>query len=409
VRALWVVNAVAFEARPAVVQAIAARPEVAWVQEDPFLPGPTPEPAAAADATPAWNIERIFAPAVWADGYRGEGVTVGIMDTGVDATHPALAGKMAPGGWFDAVKGLTTPYDDTGHGTHVTGIIVGGDVDGTAIGVAPGAKYLAAKALDSANQFTWSWVLAAGQWFPDPNGDGDPSDAPQVVNCSWAFNVKTEAGYHAMLELWRAAGILPVFAIGNSGPSPGSALSPGSDPLVFGVGMTNSSDVIGDASGRGPAPSVSPFNGVLKPDLTAPGVTIGSARRTGGITYMSGTSMASPHVAGALALLCQRYPGISYHDAWYRLTTSAVDFGATGPDNVYGYGLLNIYSAIHLTGIPGDVDGDGIVTPADAAVALAIAGGLKLDKDAAARADIAPLTGRVDVRDAIAILRWAEG
>jgi bacillopeptidase F len=409
IRPLWVVNAVAFRAAPAVVRAIAARPDVRTVEEDPLQPGLPPGAAAQADAAPQWNIEHIFADVVWGEGFRGDGVRVGVMDTGVDATQPALAGKMAPGGWRDFVGQRTTPYDDNGHGTHVTGIICGGDINGTAIGVAPDATYLAAKVLDASNSFYGSTVLDAGQWLLDPNGDGDPADAPDIVNCSWAYTSRAVTDFHPMLVLWRAAGILPVFAIGNSGPSSSTAMSPGSDPLAIGVGATTSADVVADFSSRGPAPLTAPFNGALKPDIVAPGVTIGSAKRGGGILYMSGTSMASPHVAGALALLRQRFPGISFRDAWYRITRTAKDIGAAGADNDAGYGLLNIYTAIHLTAIPGDTDGDGMVTPADAALALRIGGGLAADKTAVPRGDIAAPAGRLDARDAVAILRWWNG
>jgi bacillopeptidase F len=409
IRPLWVVNAVAFRAAPAVVRAIAARPDVRIVEADPLQPGLPPAPAAQADAMPSWNIEHIFADTVWSEGFRGEGVRVGVMDTGVDAAQPALAGKMAPGGWRDFVGRRTTPYDDNGHGTHVTGIICGGEINGTAIGVAPGATYLAAKVLGATNQFSGSTVLEAGQWLLDPNGDGDPADAPDIVNCSWVYDSRAVTDFHTMLVLWRAAGILPVFAIGNSGPSASSALSPGSDPLAIGVGATTSTDAVADFSSRGPAPANPPFNGVLKPDIVAPGVNVGSAKRGGGILYMSGTSMASPHVAGALALLRQRFPGISFRDAWYRITKTAKDLGAAGADNVSGYGLLNIYAAIHLAAIPGDTDGDGIVTPADAALALRIGGGLAADKTAVPRGDIAAPAGRLDARDAVAILRWWSG
>lgn len=415
IRPLWVVNAVAFDAPPAVIRAIAARPDVRVVDADPLMPSiePTPEPEEPTDgggaATVNWNISRIGADSLWATGNTGQGVRVGIIDTGVDVNHPALIGKMAPGGWFDAVSGKKAAYDDNGHGTHVTGIVVGGDVAGSSIGVAPGAKYLAAKALNATSSFMFSWVLAAGQWLLDPNGDGKTDDAPDIINCSWAFSTRGAADYHPMLELWRAAGILPVFAIGNSGPSAATALPPGTDPLVFGVGATNAYDVLADFSGRGPAPSNAPFNGVLKPDLVAPGVNIFSAQRGGGTARMDGTSQAAPHVAGALALLRKQFPGITYEAAYRRLTLSAADKGAMGPDMLYGYGLLNVYAAMQLPAPVGDANGDGIVTPADVALALKIAGGLVNDKAAATRADVANPKGRVDLVDAITILRSYNG
>lgn len=418
VRPLWAVNAVAFEAPASLVRAIAQRPDVRVVEGDPLIANPipawegdenAPAPFLLATGTPAWNIHKIGADSVWASGNHGEGVRVGVMDTGVDANHPALLGKLAANGWYDAVSGNTIPYDDNGHGTHVTGIIVGGNIGSTAIGVAPGATYLAAKALNAANAFQFSWVVAAGQWLLDPNGDGNTVDAPDIINCSWAFSSRTASDYHAILGLWRAAGILPVFAIGNQGPNPGSAGSPGSDPLVFGVGATSALDIAADFSGRGPAPPGSPFNGVLKPDVTAPGVNVTSAKAGGSSVIMSGTSMAAPHVSGALALLRHQFPGISFAAAYSRLTASAVDLGDAGPDQTYGYGRINVYAAIQLPGPPGDANNDGVVTPADAVLALRLAGGLVMDKAAATRADIAAPTGRVDVRDVVTILRVYNG
>lgn len=348
-RALWIIDAVAFRAAPAVIRQMARMPDIDRIEADPSgqVKETAPTIRQPRGTGVSWNVSLIRANALWAEGITGSGVCVGIIDTGVDATHPDLAGKMVPGGWFDAVNGRTAPYDDYGHGTHVTGTICGGAASGTAIGVAPGVRFLSAKALDASNRFTGSDVLAAGQWMADPNGDGDPSDAPEIISCSWMYDSQTTTTYHSMLQLWRAEGIWPVFAGGNSGPDAFSIGNPGSDPLAISVGATTSTDGIADFSSRGPAPAFAPYDGVLKPDVCAPGVLILSSIPGGKYGSWSGTSMATPHVAGALALLRQAMPGLSFDDAYQRLTTAAIDFGAPGPDTAYGNGRLDAWATVH--------------------------------------------------------------
>lgn len=345
-RALWVVDAIAFSAPADTVREIARRRDIARVEEDTVhrIEPLTSGRARRGPGVP-WNLSIIGADSLWAAGINGAGVRVGIIDTGVDASHPELTGKMAPGGWYDAVNGLDTAYDDNGHGTFVTGLICGGSAGGTPIGVAPGATYLAAKAINSMGSFQTSWLLAAGQWMADPNGDGNPSDAPTIVNCSWSFDTFTDTDFRPVLELWRSEGIWPVFAAGNSGPGAYTVAPPGSDPLAICVGATNSTDGLADSSSRGPAPTMAPFDEALKPDVVAPGVLVRSAIPGGGYTAATGTSMACAHVSGALALLRQALPGLSYDDAYRRLTATAVDYGAPGPDTAYGFGRINAWAA----------------------------------------------------------------
>jgi len=357
VRSLWAVHAVAFEAPPEAVRAVASRPDVARVDEDtlhqagypPLVPAPEPSgPVPRYEADLTWNLERIGAGRSWDLGFDGEGVTVGVIDSGVDAGHPDLAGRMVAGGWLDVVAGGPAPYDDSGHGTHITGILCGGSAGGGHIGVAPGARFIAVKALDGANRFYLSWVIEAGQWMADPDGDGDPADAPDIVHCSWSFGSATSLDFRPILELWRSVGIWPVFAAGNRGPAASSVSAPGTDPLALSVGMTNAGNVVADSSGRGPAPLYSPFDGFLKPDLVAPGVAILSAVPGGGYAVATGTSMSAPHVTGALALLKQTHPGLDFDAARGRVTRAAMDLGLPGPDTAAGHGLLDAYAALQM-------------------------------------------------------------
>ncbi|HEY3267105.1 MAG TPA: S8 family serine peptidase [Armatimonadota bacterium] len=345
VRALWIVNAVAIEAGPAAISAIAARTDVTLVDVDETGHADGGKPAAA----PPWNLARIGADKLWAENLSGSGVTVGIIDTGLDALHPDLAGRLITGGWHDSVNGQTTPYDDNGHGTHVAGILCGGSASGTPIGVAPYARLLAAKALDAGARLQASWVIEAGQWMADPNGDSNPNDAPWAINCSWSFDSSITTAFRPVLQLWRSEGIVPVFAAGNAGPGRYSIESPASDPLALSVGMTNIFDAVADASGRGPAPPPAPFNENMKPDLVAPGVQIRSSLPGNRYGVDTGTSMAAPHVTGALALIRQDYPAITVEEAIQRVKATAADLGSPGADPNYGEGRLDVLAAAHAS------------------------------------------------------------
>lgn len=352
---LWIINGMAVKVPRTVLDEIARLPEVESIEYD--------EPVMLAEANPLevggtmtaeWNIEKIGVPTVWSTyGLDGTGVVIGSMDTGVEVTHQALAGKWRGGSnsWQDFVNGLPSPYDDHGHGTHTTGTMVGGDGPGgfgSDIGIAYGAKFIAAKVLDANNQFSdGSKVFQGAQWMLDPDGNPATDDFPDVINNSWVFFDPTYTGFHSAVEAWRAVGIIPVFAIGNEGPDPGTTRAPGNYDDVIGVGATYPSDAIWSASSRGPAPSGSgfPLDG-RKPDLTAPGKAIRSSLPGGTYGIWEGTSMATPHVAGTVALLLQAHPGASYDAVKTALLSSSVDLGAVGYDDAFGYGRLDALGAV---------------------------------------------------------------
>ena len=176
ITALWVANVVSAKATPSVIQAVAARPEVASVQLDETITLPPVQPGADEPTVDAaeWGISRVGAPIVWNFlGIRGEGSVVGILDTGVDPDHPDLLN--GPDAWFDAVNGLPAPYDDNDHGSHVTGTSVGGNAGGSDIGVAPGARYITCKAFNAGGSASSTDILQCMQWFTDP--DGNPGTA----------------------------------------------------------------------------------------------------------------------------------------------------------------------------------------------------------------------------------------
>jgi subtilisin family serine protease len=344
ITAIWIVNVVSASATPAVIKTVAARPEVASVKLDESISLPPVQPGADEPTVNAaeWGISRVGAPVVWNFlGTRGEGSVVGILDTGVDPDHPDLLN--GPDAWFDAVNGLPAPYDDHDHGSHVTGTSVGGNAGGSDIGVAPGARYISCKAFNSGGSGSSTDILQCMQWFTDPDGNPGTADYPDVVNNSWSAGSSFDNTFAAGVQAWRALGIFPAFAAGNSGPGVGSISSPGQNPESFAVGATDIADVIASFSGRGP----SSCDGTIAPEVSAPGVNIRSSVDGGGYANFNGTSMATPHVAGCIALIRSAanlegacgLPAIAWET--FLLRRFATDLGSAGPDNAYGAGRLN--------------------------------------------------------------------
>ncbi|KAE8888031.1 hypothetical protein PF003_g27840 [Phytophthora fragariae] len=325
---------------------------------------------AEADANvQTWSVGKIGANAVWKMGVTGVNVTVATIDTGVRVSHEALRDNYrGDHGWFDPESQSGVPYDLSGHGTHVMGSIVGTK----GIGVAPGAKWISCRGCRSASFCLESSLLACAQFVLCPTDSkgrqADCSKAPHIVNNSWGVIRGSTATFTAVIAAWQVAGIIPVFSIGNSG-SPktcGTAVSPGDTANVIGVGATNSNDVLLSQSSTGPS-----IDGRIKPDIVAPGVSIYSAwwTRDNVYTISSGTSVASPHVSGAAALLLSARPELTYEQVWTALTTTAAMDGdlvsnvvsnaafhascgnisdSTFPNNVFGYGRLDVQRAFAL-------------------------------------------------------------
>ncbi len=334
-----------------------------------------------------WGIDRINADDVWSTlGVRGEGIVVGSIDTGVNFQHPALAAQYRgnSGGeinhdynWFDPSQVCAggIPCDNNNHGTHTMGTMVGGDGGANNIGVAPGARWIAAKGCES-NSCSDRALLESGQWMLAPtrlDGSGaDPARRPQIINNSWG-GPGGNSWYSQTIDAWRAAGIFPAFSGGNSGPSCGSAGSPGDDEQAFASGSFDINNVIASTSGRGRV------GGAAKPDLAAPGVNVRSSFANGGYGSLSGTSMASPHTAGTVALIWAAAPTLQgdIGRTMAVLNETAVDTenltcgGTAADNNVWGEGRLDALAAVTLARLPvGTVTGH--VT--DAVSGRAIAG-----------------------------------
>lgn len=306
-----------------------------------------------------WGVGQIGAPEVWAKGFTGQGVVVGSIDSGVRGTHEALVNNFVGDyGWYAPPNNLTEPSDKSGHGTHTMGTIAGSG----GIGVAPGVKWMTCRGCPSGLCLE-NYLLTCFQFMicpTDTNGlNKDCSKAPHVINNSWS-SPGGKKTFVAAVDAWRAAGIVPVFASGNTGPTCGTARSPGDLATVISVGSTAVNGTLSISSSKGPALE----SLLVKPDVAAPGVLVRSAVHDGDSTYglKSGTSMATPHVVGTIALLLSAKPSLSFEEIRALLTESAERKNLTPlsagcgndsssattswPNNNYGSGRVNALSAL---------------------------------------------------------------
>ncbi|MFF8196451.1 S8 family serine peptidase [Streptomyces bobili] len=266
------------------------------------------------------STAQIGAPEAWAAGYDGKGVKVAVLDTGVDDTHPDLKDRI------DAAKNFSEAADTVdrvGHGTHVASTVAGSGArsGGKYKGVAPGARLISGKVLDDDGSGQESSLIAGAQWAVEQGA--------KVINLSLGGpdSPGDDPLEQAVDELSASSGALFVIAAGNEGPAAGTVGSPGSAAAALTVGAVDRTDAMADFSSRGPT-----ADGSLKPDLTAPGVDIVAAKAAEGTegdpaadghVSMSGTSMATPHVAGAAAILAQRHPDWTGERIKAALTASA--------------------------------------------------------------------------------------
>ncbi|GLZ78136.1 serine protease [Actinorhabdospora filicis] len=294
------------------------------------------------------SVPQVGAPAAWAAGYDGTGVTVAVLDSGYDAAHPDLAGRVKEARDFTG----TTPGapDLHGHGTHVASTVAGTGAasNGRYKGVAPGASLLIGKVcvdycMDSDMIAGMEWAAASGAAAVNMSIGGGATDGPDPV-------------VEALERLTAETGTLFVVAAGNSGPEAGSVETPGIAPSALTVGSVTKTDQLSGFSSRGPA-----ITHTVKPDLAAPGSDITAARASaapgeGPYLTMSGTSMATPHVTGAVAILKQRHPEWKAADLKRALTGSAKDLGDLDAFEV-GSGRLDVARALTQ-----DVRADGPVS-----------------------------------------------
>src|SRR6266446_5303667 len=331
-RSFYIVNAILVKGGREIAEALAARPDVARVEGNPHIQNPVPAPGAVVESSSQSHkpetiepgIAYTHAPAVWALGFRGQGITVAGADTGERWTHNALKphyrgwnGVTADHNynWHDAIHnsignpcGNDSPFpcDDNGHGTHTIGTAIGDDGAGNQIGMAPGAKWIGCRNMDQGNG-TPARYIECMEWFlaPYPVGgnpnQGDPLKAPDITTNSWVCPPSEGCSANtlqAAVEAQAAAGIMMVVAAGNAGPNCSTVQDPPSFyEASYTVGALNTgTDTIAGFSSRGPV--TRDGSNRTKPDITAPGTNTRSASNTcdSCYTFASGTSMATPHI-----------------------------------------------------------------------------------------------------------------
>ncbi|MCB9882975.1 MAG: S8 family serine peptidase [Planctomycetes bacterium] len=383
-RSFYIVNMVWVEGDRKLAQVLATREDVSRIERNPRVHG------MAIDASPANtpmmpalepNISYTGAPQVWAMGYTGQGTVVGGQDTGYQWDHPALIGQYRGWNgssanhdynWHDSIhsgggvcgSNTPAPCDDHGHGTHTMGTVLGDDGGGNQIGMAPGALWICSRNMDQGNG-TPATYMESFEFFlaPYPVGgtpaQGNPALAPDVTTNSWLCPPSEGCAPNSLLlavQAQRAAGILTVIAAGNSGSSCSSVQDP---PAIYdesySIGaMDYRNGSIARFSSRGPV--TIDGSGRTKPDLSAPGVGIRSSYP--GSTYASGwsgTSMATPHVAGAVALLISAHPALRGQPDMIEQVLNDTAVPATdgqcgassNPNNVYGHGILDVFAAVN--------------------------------------------------------------
>lgn len=293
------------------------------------------------DSVPLVNATHVWAFNNTLGNITGKNVTIAIIDSGIDYTHPDLGNctntshlagncKVLPG--YDYVNNDADALDDEGHGTHVAGIA---GANGSAKGVAPDATLIAYKVLDSAGWAYASDVIAAIE-----NASAAGYD---IISLSLGGNGNADDAMSTAVDAAVNAGSVVVIAAGNSGPAASTIGSPGTARLAVTVGNTDKSDALHSTSSRGPNPGTLE----IKPELTAPGEDISSTALGGGNTSMDGTSMSAPHVSGAAALIKQLHPSWSAAQIKAALVGSAKDLGFNLTDQ--GAGRLNALSAVNVS------------------------------------------------------------
>jgi subtilisin family serine protease len=387
-QSFYIVNAILVNGGREIAEALAARPDVARVEGNPHIQNSLPQRGSATDAssqaeTPATiepGVVYTHAPDVWALGFNGQNIVVASADTGVRWTHNALKphyrgwnGVTADHNynWHDSIHnsvgnpcGNDSPFpcDDYFHGSHTTGTAIGDDGGANQIGMAPGAKWIGCRNMDVGNG-TPARYIECMQWFLAPypigGGQGDPTKAPDITINSWSCPPSEGCSANtlqAAVAAQAAAAIMMVSAAQNYGPNCSTVEDPpGIYAETYSVGALNTgTDTIASFSSRGPV-TIDGSNR-MKPDISAPGTNTRSASNTSDNAYTiaSGTSMATPHIAGAMALLWSAIPSLqnqidpsrsAINNAAVHINTTQCN--STGvPNNVFGWGRVDILAAV---------------------------------------------------------------
>lgn len=435
-QSFFIINAIYAVGDARLIRMLAERDDIAYIADNPRFPLQLPpnepdENIISARSAVEWGVQKISADQVWALGYTGQGVVVAGQDTGYDWSHPAIKPKYRGWNgtvadhnynWHDAIHTLSPlnhdsipspslnpcgldakiPCDDDSHGTHTMGTMVGDDGAGNQIGVAPGARWIGVRNMERG----WgapNTYIEGFQWFIAPtdinNKNPDSKKAPHVINNSWGCptqegcNTSNFNIMNTVVNNVKAAGIVVVVSAGNSGSNCNtvndpSAIFEGS----FAVGATRQNDTIAGFSSRGNV--TVDGSGRLKPNVSAPGVSVRSSVPGGGYSSLNGTSMASPHVAGLVALIISANPKLAgqvekietiiEQTAKPMLTTQNCGgvSGLSVPNNTYGYGRVDALAAVQralqllsdTNEVPKNINITAFPNPFTAAVTLKIEG-----------------------------------
>ena len=371
------------------VYEMAERQDVAYLMANDVIPLETTSPTfwqritakarqLLAPDTLTWGVTAVNADDVWQTGVLGENIIVANIDTGVEWTHEALQAQYRGGAddhdynWYMPTSGCAgelEPCDNDGHGSHTMGTMVGSTHPTTpltateGIGVAPGAEWIACKGCES-NSCSFEALLACGDWMVAPtdlNGENpDPSQRPHIINNSWGGD-GGDFWYGGVVGAWRASGMFPQFSAGNSGPNCSTTGSPGDYWSSFNSAALDNTLNAAGFSSRGPAA----VTGMLKPNISAPGVAVRSSIPGNTYENYNGTSMASPHVAGVAALIWSAQPELigQIEDTMWLLSQTSDPLLTTDgcggdtptdhPNNTFGWGIVDAMTAVSNT--------DGIV------------------------------------------------
>lgn len=388
----WIANVVTCLASEEVIYELAKRDDIERIDIDEVrnlladeISDPQPSQHMAGTDEITYNVSLVNAPAVWALGFSGEGVVISIIDSGVNYDHEDLADHMwtdpsYPNHGWDFYNNDDDPMDGFSHGTHCAGTVAGDGTAGSQTGIAPDAQIMALKVLADNGDGQESDVWEAIEFTVDNGGD--------VISMSlgWSHDWNPDrATWRNTMDNALAAGVIAAIAAGNEGGNindPDDVRTPGDCPppwlnpdqtlqggisAVVCVGATDSNDDIAGFSSRGPSDwelidpyfdyPFDPEMGLIRPDVSAPGVDIKScdAFNTSGYSFKSGTSMATPCTAGVMALLLSKNINLTPEEITIALETTALDLGVSGKDNVFGSGRIDALEAINNINYPGPV------------------------------------------------------
>ena len=371
---MWLGNLILVTGKPSAFDDLVQREDVLEISPNYSLvdeePNTNDTPTLSSSGVES-ALEIIHADEVWAMGITGYGRLVSHLDSGVDGNHPAFKNRWRgldsrysdhpEWAWFDPVTNTGFPRDFGMHGTFTMGTICGlGEEFGDTVGVAFGAEWISAGIIDRVSpERTIQNSLLALQWLADP--DGDPVtvwDVPDVCSNSWGLNenhgvAPCDQAFWGVIDDLEAAGTVVIFGAGNDGPSPNTIRRPGdratTELSTFAVGAVDGNNpalTIAEFSSRGPSYCTRDGSPAIKPEISAPGVMVRSCLPGGVYGEMSGTSMATPYVAGVIALMREANPDLSSDQVKQILLDTARDLGVPGDDNSYGMGIVDAYDAV---------------------------------------------------------------